>query len=121
MKDVMVYLTKENGTYLHTLYGKPFDSRIENSIRSDTMADEVVQHIAFDFENLKIVKGASISLPVKAKHVDQWTRRVPRCQPGLDSAKPGMRVGYKDNDQGSGEGSKILFTMSKGKQEYPIH
>jgi O-methyltransferase involved in polyketide biosynthesis len=94
MEIEKVHLLKENETYLHTLYGKALDSRTDNPILGDTFADEVVRQIDFDFERLKIPKGSSISLPVRAKHLDQWTREFLAANPnstvlnqgcGLDS------------------------------------
>lgn len=94
MEIEKVHLVKENETYLHTLYGKALDSRADNPILGDTFADEVVRHIDFDFERLKIPKGSSISVPVRAKHLDQWTREFLAANPdstvlnlgcGLDS------------------------------------
>lgn len=94
MESERVHLTKEDETYLHTLYGKALDSRIENPILGDTFADEVVHKIDFDFEKLNIAKGSSISLPVRAKLFDTWTREFLAANPdsivlnlgcGLDS------------------------------------
>lgn len=94
METEKVHLTKEKETYLATLYGKALDSRSKNPILGDYFADEVVRHIDYDFEKLKIPKGASITLPMRAKHLDQWTREFLNANPvstvlhlgcGLDS------------------------------------
>lgn len=94
MENEKVHLTKDKETYLATLYGKALDSRTKNPILGDRFADEVIRHIDYDFEKLKIPKGASISLPVRAKHLDQWTRDFIAANPvstvlhlgcGLDS------------------------------------
>ncbi|WP_440951026.1 class I SAM-dependent methyltransferase [Methanosphaerula subterraneus] len=94
MEIEKIQLKKENETYLHTLYGKALDSRTDNPILGDTFADEVVRHIDFDFERLKIPKGSSISVPMRAKHLDQWSREFLAANPdsivlnlgcGLDS------------------------------------
>jgi O-methyltransferase involved in polyketide biosynthesis len=53
---------------------KRFDNCAEKPILGDKFADEVVRHIDFDFEKLKVPKGAEITLPMRAKHLDQWTR-----------------------------------------------
>lgn len=85
---------KEKETYLATLYGKALDSRSKNPILGDKFADEVVRRIDFDFEKLKVPKGAEITLPMRAKHLDQWTREFLSANPnstvlhlgcGLDS------------------------------------
>jgi len=94
METEKVHLTKEKETYLATLYGKALDSRSKNPILGDYFADEVVRHIDYDFEKLKIPKGASITLPMRAKHLDPWTREFLNANPvstvlhlgcGLDS------------------------------------
>jgi len=94
METEKVHLTKEKETYLATLYGKALDSRSKNPILGDKFADEVVRHIDFDFEKLKVPKGAEITLPMRAKHLDQWTREFIAANPvstvlhlgcGLDS------------------------------------
>jgi O-methyltransferase involved in polyketide biosynthesis len=94
METEKVHLTKEKETYLATLYGKALDNRSENPILGDKFADEVVRHIDFDFEKLKVPKGAEITLPMRAKHLDKWTREFLAANPvstvlhlgcGLDS------------------------------------
>ena len=94
METEKIHLTKDKETYLITLYGKALDNRPENPILSDKFADEVVRRIDFDFEKLKSPKGASISLPIRAKHLDNWTREFLATNPestvlnlgcGLDS------------------------------------
>lgn len=94
METEKVHLKKENETYLITLYGKALDSRKEHPILNDTFANAVVRKIDFDFEKLKSPKGAEVSLPVRAKHFDGWTREFIAAHPvstvlnlgcGLDS------------------------------------
>lgn len=94
METEKVRLTKEKETYLITLYGKAMDNCAEKPILGDKFADEVVRHIDFDFEKLKVPKGAEITLPMRAKHLDQWTREFLAANPvstvlhlgcGLDS------------------------------------
>jgi O-methyltransferase involved in polyketide biosynthesis len=94
MEAKKIHLDKDNETYLITLYGKALDNRTKNPILGDKFADEAVRRIDFDFENLKSPKGASVSLPVRAKHIDNWTREFLAANPdatvlhlgcGLDS------------------------------------
>lgn len=94
MRTDRVRLTKERETYLPTLYGKALDSRAENPILGDTFADEVVRRIDFDFEKLKLPQGGSVTLPIRAKHLDSWAREFLNAHPestvlnlgcGLDS------------------------------------
>jgi len=94
MNAEKVRLPNESETYLPTLYGKALDSRAEHPILGDTFADDVVHRIDFDFEKLKFAKGGAITLPMRAKHLDSWTREFLAANPsstvlhlgcGLDS------------------------------------
>ena len=48
----------------------------------DTFADEAVRRIDFDFEKLKLPQGGAITLPMRAKHLDGWTREFLAANPG---------------------------------------
>jgi O-methyltransferase involved in polyketide biosynthesis len=94
MQTEKIHLTKERETYLTTMYGKALDSRVENSILGDKYADEIVHKIDFDFDSLHLASGGAITLPMRAKHLDGWTREFLAAQPistvlnlgcGLDS------------------------------------
>jgi O-methyltransferase involved in polyketide biosynthesis len=75
MMDVgKVRLTKEKETYLATLYGKAMDAAAQNPILADRLAADAVARIDYDFSALKLPKGADITLPLRARHFDQWTR-----------------------------------------------
>lgn len=106
-----VRLTKETETYLATLYGKALDASAPNSILGDHFAAEAVARIDFDFKTLKVPKGADISLPLRARHFDQWTRAFLAQNPestvlhlgcGLDTRvyriDPGPKVRWYDVD-----------------------
>jgi len=69
-----VDLSGDKQTLLITLYGKALDSRAEHPILGDTFARDVVEQLDVDFAKLRIPRGADISLPVRAKHLDGWTR-----------------------------------------------
>lgn len=69
-------------TLLVTLYGKAIDSRSRHPILGDTYADEVLGRLDYDFKRLRIPGGADISLPVRAKHLDGWTRVFLAAHPG---------------------------------------
>jgi hypothetical protein len=45
------------------------------------MADEAVRAMDLDFKSLKLPSGAAISLPVRAKHLDDWTREFLAAHP----------------------------------------
>lgn len=94
MDSDKVRLIHERETYLITFYGKVLDSRVEASILHDRFADAAARRIDFDFESLKIPEGASITVPMRAWHLDGWTREFLAANPiatvlhlgcGLDS------------------------------------
>jgi O-methyltransferase involved in polyketide biosynthesis len=69
-----VRLTNDKGTYLATLYGKAMDAAARDPILGDRFAAEAVARIDYDFEALKLPNGADVTLPLRARHFDQWTR-----------------------------------------------
>jgi O-methyltransferase involved in polyketide biosynthesis len=73
MESEKVHIMKEKETYLPTVYGKALDNRSDNPILGDKYADEAIRKIDFDFDMI-YVKGSEISVPVRAKHLDGWTR-----------------------------------------------
>jgi O-methyltransferase involved in polyketide biosynthesis len=94
MDAAKIRLAKENESYLATLYGKALDAHVDDAILGDTFAADVVRRIDFDFAKLKLPKNAEISLPLRAKHLDGWTREFLAANPaatvlhlgcGLDS------------------------------------
>ena len=95
METQKVHLTKEmeKETLLVTFYSKALDSRTKNPILGDKFAGEVVRHIDYDFEKLKIPKSTSISVPTRAKHLDLWTSEFLCRKPEFDRAAPGLRPG----------------------------
>jgi O-methyltransferase involved in polyketide biosynthesis len=106
-----VRLTKEKETYLATLYGKAIDAGVEHPILGDHFAAEAVARIDYDFTLLKLPGGGEITLPMRARHFDQWTRAFLAANPvstvlhlgcGLDTRvyriDPGPRVRWFDVD-----------------------
>ncbi len=69
-----VHLPKEKETYLSTLYGKALDAAVEHPILGDHFAADAVARIDYDFRDLKLPNGGEITLPLRAWHLDQWTR-----------------------------------------------
>lgn len=69
----LIHLTAVQKTGLTTLYGKALDARVPAPILGDTLADQAVGQLDFDFATLKMPKAAMISLPVRAKQLDGWT------------------------------------------------
>jgi O-methyltransferase involved in polyketide biosynthesis len=76
-----VHLTAEKETLLPTLYGRALDSRSVNPILGDKYADEVLRKLDYDFAKLKVPAGASVTLPIRAKHFDGWTREFLATHP----------------------------------------
>lgn len=111
MRREQVELTGDKQTLLVTLYGKALDSRAAHPILGDTYARDVVDHLDYDFAKLQVPRGADVSVPVRAKHLDDWTRQFlvehPRATVlhlgcGLDSRvfriDPGPSVRWYDVD-----------------------
>ncbi len=98
MEDEKIHLTpaQEGETYLPTLYGKALDYRAEDSILSDRFADEAVRRIDLDFAKKfkSIAQGGAVTLPLRARLLDEWVRAFIAAHPqstvlnlgaGLDS------------------------------------
>ncbi|MDI1484252.1 class I SAM-dependent methyltransferase [Polyangium sp. y55x31] len=111
MDTKKVRLTKDKETYLATLYGKALDATAPNPILGDRFAADAVARIDYDFEALKLPSGGSITLPLRARHFDQWTRSFLAEKPastvlhlgcGLDTRvyriDPGPEVRWYDVD-----------------------
>lgn len=64
-----------------TLYGKALDNRAEHPILGDKFADEAVRRIDYDFAKLGFEKGGHITLPMRAKHLDDWAREFLAANP----------------------------------------
>ena len=106
-----VRLTREKETYLATLYGKALDAAVEHPILGDRFAAEAVARIDYNFNELKLPSGGEITLPLRARHFDQWTRAFLAANPestvlhlgcGLDTRvyriDPGPKVRWFDVD-----------------------
>jgi O-methyltransferase involved in polyketide biosynthesis len=103
--------TKEKETYLATLYGKALDAGAADPILGDHFAADAVARIDYDFAALKLPRGAEITLPIRARHFDEWTRSFLAAYPestvlhlgcGLDTRvyriDPGPKVRWYDVD-----------------------
>jgi O-methyltransferase involved in polyketide biosynthesis len=80
MEAEKVHITKDKETYLPTVYGKALDSRSKNPILGDKFAAEALDKIDFDFNKI-YVKGSEISVAIRAKHLDGWTREFLAAKP----------------------------------------
>jgi O-methyltransferase involved in polyketide biosynthesis len=78
-----VTLTGAQQTTLATLYGKAIESRKPDSILNDREADKALRRIDYDFSRLKVRRSDRLSLAVRAKAYDTWSRqfidRHPEC------------------------------------------
>lgn len=124
MENEKIHITKDmEGTYLATFYGKVLDSRVKEPILGDKFADEAARKIDFDFEK-GFTKGSEISVPLRTKHFDQWTREflaahpnstVLHLGPGLDARifriDPPATVRWYDID--------LPFVIELRKRLYP--
>jgi O-methyltransferase involved in polyketide biosynthesis len=106
-----IRLTREKETYLATLYGKAMDAAVEDPILGDRLAADAVARIDYDFKALRLPGGAEITLPLRARHFDRWTRAFLAANPestvlhlgcGLDTRvyriDPGPEVRWFDVD-----------------------
>jgi O-methyltransferase involved in polyketide biosynthesis len=74
METEKVHFTKEKEMLLATLYGRALDSRLKDPILGDKLADHVVSRIDYDFKKLKLGGNVPMSVAVRAKYLDRWTR-----------------------------------------------
>jgi O-methyltransferase involved in polyketide biosynthesis len=106
-----IRLAKDKETYLATLYGKALDAAAAEPILGDHFAAAAVARIDVDFTQLKLPRGAEVTLPLRAWHFDQWTRAFLAAHPaatvlhlgcGLDTRvdriDPGPMVRWVDVD-----------------------
>lgn len=89
-----ILLTKEQETLLVPLYSKAVESQQPNPIFVDGKAQEIVEHIKYDFAKLKIPRKTAVTLCIRAKKMDVYTREFLASHPrsvvihlgcGLDS------------------------------------
>jgi O-methyltransferase involved in polyketide biosynthesis len=94
MSASKIQLVNTRATYLTTLYGKALDAGAASPILGDSFAAQAVERIDYDFSRLRMPSGGEITLPLRAKHLDGWTREFLTAHPsssvlhlgcGLDS------------------------------------
>jgi O-methyltransferase involved in polyketide biosynthesis len=108
MPTEKINLTKEKETLLATLYARALESRSQNPILRDEMAEDAIRRIDYDFEHLKV---DTISIAMRAKLFDNWTNEFLANHPnatvlhlgcGLDSrvfrVNPSINVHWFDVD-----------------------
>lgn len=74
MPHPTITLTEERETLLIPLYGKALESRRDNPILDDQMAENIDARIDYDFGRLRVSRMASITLALRAKKLDTCTR-----------------------------------------------
>ena len=74
MEPEKVHLTGEKQTLLITLYAKAMESRSPDSLLKDRFADQALARIDYDFKPLDLGPDGAISLAMRAKAFDDWTR-----------------------------------------------
>jgi O-methyltransferase involved in polyketide biosynthesis len=76
-----ITLTGAPETMLATLYGRALDSRSPKSVLHDHAAAEAVKRIDYDFRKAGINKGTAVSVALRAKLLDDWTREFLAAHP----------------------------------------
>lgn len=74
MQTEKISLTGAQATLLITLHCKAVESRLPDSLLNDRLADEIVRKIDYDFSRVDLGRDGAISLALRAKSFDDWTR-----------------------------------------------
>ena len=111
MNTINVSFTGVKETLLLTLYTRAMDSRTKHPILGDKKAEEIVKHLDYDFQKLKVPQKESFGGALRAKMLDDCTAAFLTEHPdatvldlgcGLDSrrerVKPGSNVRWYDID-----------------------
>src|SRR6059036_725881 len=69
-----ITLTGAPETMLATLYARAIDSRTANPVLNDRAAAEAVERIDYDFSKTGIDPATAISVALRGKLLDDWTR-----------------------------------------------
>jgi O-methyltransferase involved in polyketide biosynthesis len=89
-----IQLTKEQETLLVPLYSRAVESRQPNPIFADAKAQEILEQVEYDFTRLNIPRKTAVTLCIRAKKIDAYTREFLASHPrgvvihlgcGLDS------------------------------------
>jgi O-methyltransferase involved in polyketide biosynthesis len=74
MEPEKIHLTGARQTLLITVYAKAVESRSPGSLLKDHFADEALSRIDYDFKPLDLGPDGAVSLAIRAKAFDDWTR-----------------------------------------------
>jgi len=72
MQTQKVHFEKEKETMLITLYGRAMESQSKDPIIRDTAAEEAIQRIDYNFNNLKMSNYQIHNIGARAKVFDDW-------------------------------------------------
>ena len=81
MESSKVNLTQEKETLLITLFAKAGESRLPDSLLSDTFAAEAVQRLDYDFARLKVSRDLMVGMAIRARTLDDWVRTFIAANP----------------------------------------
>ena len=81
MEPIKITLEKEKETLLVPLACKAREQEKDRPILSDPLAVQLVQRIDYDFSSLIIPKKTRITLCIRAKQFDQYTRKFLDAHP----------------------------------------
>jgi len=87
-------LTQLEKTALLTLYARAIDSRRAQPILSDSVADEVVEKLDYDFDNLRVRASVWCPVALRAKVLDERVRRFTADHP--DAVVVDLGAGLSD-------------------------
>lgn len=73
MQTEKVHLTQVKETALGALYFRAMDSRSKAPFLGDSMAEEAIKRIDYDFEGIKAGYFGALQVVVRAKQLDVWT------------------------------------------------
>ena len=93
MQPEKVHLTGAKQTLLITLHAKAMESRSPNSLLKDRFADQALPRIDYDFKRLDLGPDGAISLAMRAKTFDDWTRAFIEEASERDRPPPRLRPG----------------------------
>ena len=74
MEKQKIHLSEEKETLLVPLFSKAFESKKTHPIIIDPKAEEILQGIEYDFEELQIPKQTLITTAMRAKKLDSYVR-----------------------------------------------
>lgn len=74
MQPEKVHLSGTKQTLLITVHAKAMESRAPDSLLKDHFADEALSRIDYDFKPLDLGPDGAVSLAMRAKAFDDWTR-----------------------------------------------